>query len=100
MESYLLRLLSVSAGLFGDASPKESVLSPHIEPVTVQAPPLVSTHTFPFEQSEITITVPINSSVYKGAQDADKSVTIYGNVSENIWIADSYRAMVNDPAAG
>lgn len=89
----------VSAGLFGSLlAPKDSVLSPHIIPAGGQAPILVSTHTFPFEQSEITITVPVNSSVYRGAQTADKSVTIYGNVSENIWMADSYRAMVNDPA--
>jgi hypothetical protein len=82
-------------GLF---SPRESVVSPHITPVFPSLPQLVSTHAFPFQKATVSITVPVNDSVYKGARIADKSVTIYGNVSENVWVADSYRSMVNDPA--
>ena len=90
---------TASAVLLGEIfAPKDSVLSPHIEPVKEQTLPLVSAHTFPFEHTTVTITVPINSSVYLGAQKADKSVTVFGNVSENVWLADSYRSMVNDPA--
>ena len=76
---------------------QESVVSPHIKPGESTSV-IEVTHTFPFEDSMITITVPVNASVYEGAKSADKSITIYGNVSESIWIADSYRAMVFDPA--
>jgi len=74
------------------------VIAPHIDPVNDGSPLLVSSQTFPFEQGTVTITVPVNSSVYRGARLADKSVIIYGNISENVWLTDSYRSMMNDPA--
>jgi hypothetical protein len=46
----------------------------------------------------ITISVPVNFSVYKGAGQTDKSVIIHGNVSEEVWVAETYISMVNDPA--
>jgi hypothetical protein len=36
--------------------------------------------------------------VYQGAKLTNKEVTIYGNVSEDVWVTDSYRSTVNDPA--
>lgn len=78
--------------------PENRVVSPWIDPVSSNQPPVLSTFTYPFEKSVVTLTVSVNRSVYEGAKKADKSVTIIGNVSENVWITDSYRAMVDDPA--
>jgi hypothetical protein len=58
----------------------------------------MSTYQFPFEQSVVTISVPVNRSVFEGARQADKEVTIFGNISENVWMADSYRALAGDHA--
>jgi hypothetical protein len=76
---------------------QESVVSPHIKPGDSTSVIEVS-HTFPFEESMITITIPVNTSVYEGAKAADKSVLIYGNISETVWVSDSYRSMTYDPA--
>jgi len=77
---------------------RQSVVVPHIVPQSGQTSPITATHTFLFEKSTITISVPVNAGVYAGAKATDKSVSIYGNVSENIWVTDSYLAMVNDTA--
>src|SRR5208337_819394 len=77
---------------------RESVVVPHIVVGTDQSPPIMATSTFLFEKSRITVTVPVDSAVYQAAKSTDKSVSIYGNVSESTWVTDSYREMVNDPA--
>jgi hypothetical protein len=77
---------------------RQEVISPHIELMTSSQHPVIATKTFPFEKEQVTITVPVNGSVYLGAGHSDKTVRIIGNVSDAAWIADSYRAMVNDPA--
>ena len=79
---------------------KDVVIVPHIAPdlTHLQSPPLIISHQFPFEKTTILLTLPINVSVYEGAKQADKSTMIHGNVSETIWLAETYRAMVNDPA--
>ena len=69
-----------------------------IDPINTGQPPILSTISYPFEKNVVTLSVSVNRSVYEGAKKADKSVTIIGNVSENVWVTDSYRAMVNDPA--
>jgi len=81
-------------GLFGLS---DKVVSPHIEPRLNFSSSLEVSHSFPFEKSTVTLSVPINSSVYLGAQLADKSVSIYGNVSRDTWFSDSYRSMIQDP---
>ena len=63
-----------------------------------QSAPVNATSTFLFEKSRITISVPVDSAVYYAAKSTDKSVSIYGNVSESVWVTDSYLEMVNDPA--
>lgn len=83
------------AGVF---FPKDLVVTPRINPVVSGQPPIVITSTYPFQNGKTTISLSINGSVYEGAKNADKSVTIIGNISSNIWIPDCYRAMVNDPA--
>jgi hypothetical protein len=91
--------IAISAVYFGGLLlPHASVVSPHIVLHPTDVSPIISTHSYPFEQSEITITVPVSDAVYQGAKLANKEVTIYGNISENEWITDIYQSMVNDPA--
>ncbi len=91
--------IAVSAAYFGGLLlPHASVVSPHIVLQPSDAPPIITTHSYPFEQGEITITIPVSDAVYRSAKQTDKEVTIYGNISENEWVTDSYQSMVNDPA--
>ena len=79
---------------------KETVIVPQISPdlTRLQSSPVMISHQFPFEKTMVTLTLPINVSVYEGAKQAEKATTVYGNISETIWLAQSYRAMVQDPA--
>ena len=77
---------------------RQSVVVPHIVVGAEQSAPIIANHTFSFEKSRITISVPVDAAVYNGAKSTDKSVSIYGNVSENTWVTASYLAMVNDSA--
>ena len=78
--------------------PHESVKVPHITLAPAQPSPVIAMHTFPFEQAAVTITLPVDAALYNGAKSTDKSVALRGNVSEKIWVSDSYHAMVNDSA--
>jgi hypothetical protein len=84
--------------LAGCIFPRESIEVPRIVLASTQASPLIATHSFPFEQASVTITLPVDAALYNGARSTDKSVAIRGNVSENVWVSDSYRAMINDSA--
>jgi hypothetical protein len=83
------------AGIF---FPENRIVTPHIDPINLSQPPILSTISYPYEKNVVTLSISINGSVYEGAKKAEKSVTIIGNVSENVWVTDSYQAMVNDPA--
>ena len=91
-----LSAVLISAVVF----PKEMVVLPHIAPdlTRLQSSPVFISHQFPFEKTTVTLTLPINVSVYEGAKQAEKTTKVYGNISETIWLAQSYRAMVQDPA--
>jgi hypothetical protein len=93
----IIAICLISGCITGLPGQQESVVPPQIRPGDSSSV-IEVTHTFPFEDSMITITIPVNTSVYEGAKSADKSVTIYGNISETIWVADSYRSMAYDPA--
>jgi hypothetical protein len=71
---------------------------PHIVVETEKTPPVNISNTFLFEKNRITISIPVDAAVYHGAQSTDHYVTVYGNVSESVWQADSTLAMMNDPA--
>ncbi len=91
-----LSAVLISAVVFS----KETIIVPQISPDlnTLQSSPVIISHQFPFEKTKFTLTLPINVSVYEGAKQAKKATTVYGNISETIWLAQSYRAMVQDPA--
>jgi len=95
---FVFAIVVSAAYMGGILLPRASVVSPHIVPLSSDLPPILSTHSYPFRHELITITVPVSDSVYRGAKNTDKEVTLYGNVSEEIWVTESYRSMVNDPA--
>ncbi len=49
------------------------------------------------KKTTVTLTLPVNVSVHEGAKQAEKVTTVHGNISETVWLAQSYRAMVQDP---
>ena len=94
-------ILAFSVVLIGAVFfPKETVIVPHIVPEQSRllSSQLSISHQFPFEKTTVSLTFPINVSVYEGAKQAEKASTVYGNISETIWLTQSYRAMVQDPA--
>jgi hypothetical protein len=86
-----------SAGCAEALLHQERVVAPRIVPVENAPAPASPVYHFPFESSTITLTVPVNGSVLAGAKAADKEVTIYGNISEPDWVAQTYLSMMNDP---
>lgn len=92
----VLTAVLISAVVF----PKEGVIAPHIAPdlTRLQSSPIIISHQFPFKKTSISLTIPINVSVYEGARQAEKVTTVYGNISETVWITQSYRAMIQDPS--
>jgi hypothetical protein len=91
-----LSAVLISAVVF----PKQTVIVPHIAPdlTHLQSSPVMISHQYPFEKTTVSLSVPINVSVYEGAKRAEKATTVYGNISETVWLAQSYQAMVTDTA--
>ncbi|MFY9750079.1 MAG: hypothetical protein WAJ89_05570, partial [Methanoregula sp.] len=61
---------------------RQAVVVPHIVVGSEDSSPIMATHTFSFEKNQITISVPVDAAVYDGAKSTDKSVSVYGNVTE------------------
>ena len=76
---------------------RDTVIPPHITPVNTAVAIPAPVYTFPFEQSQITMSSPVDSSVYAGAKSADKDTYSRGNISENLLVSDTYLSMINDP---
>ncbi|HEX3001661.1 MAG TPA: hypothetical protein VHN82_04745 [Methanoregula sp.] len=77
---------------------REGVVPPHIEiqETSVSLPPI--NYSFPFEKVSISLTGSVNPAVYYGAKAAKKETIVRGNVSNSVWMKDTYLAMMNDPA--
>jgi hypothetical protein len=72
---------------------------PRIVPAEGQFPDLVLTHTFLFGDGQVTLTMPVDQSVYRGAKEAGKTATIYDDaIPDAEWKAGLYRTMIDDPA--
>ncbi len=54
---------------------RQSVVVPHIVAGAEQSTPIMATHTFSFEKSRITISVPVSAAVYNGAK-VDRQVSL------------------------
>src|SRR5208337_339916 len=74
-----------------------TIITPHITPVKTDTAIPAPVYTFPFEQSQVTISSPVDSSVYAGAKSADKDTYTRGNISDNVLLTDTYLSMMNDP---
>lgn len=81
------------------------VFFPHsvtiIPPITpddnsLGSPPVSVSHTFPFQDTNVTISVPVNYSVYSGAKKTGRNPLVIGNGSDVN--AEVYRSMINDPS--
>jgi hypothetical protein len=62
----------------------------------LQSPPVEITHTFRFEDTSVTVSVPVNYSVYAGAKKVERTVFVIHNGTTTE--AELYRSMVNDPS--
>ena len=95
---FILALSVLFSGCVGNLIYGDGIGAPYIVPITNAMPPPQPEYTFLFQDRTVTLTMPVNGSVYAGAKAADKDVTIYGNVSEQDWVSKSYRAMMDDSA--
>jgi hypothetical protein len=92
----ILSANSISGILFPNESPKAPQIIP--DPVNLQSPPFIISQAFPFENTKVSISFPVNVSILEGTKKAGKITSTYRNDSDSLWIADGYRAMVKDPA--
>lgn len=51
---------------------------------------------FPFQSSIVTIAIPVDPAVYRGARDADKNAFLYETIEESEWLPEYYRAFISD----
>ncbi|MDD1654103.1 MAG: hypothetical protein LUO91_00140 [Methanomicrobiales archaeon] len=88
----------LSAGCLGGftAFPPD-VVYPSIAPIE-GAPSHPVTFTYAFEDSTVTLTVPISGPVFYGAQRAVKNATLVRDLPDERWIPGYYQAFVSDPA--
>ena len=89
-----LIVIAISANLLIN---HDTVIPPHIvlqKTATTLPSPIYS---FPFGNTTVTITSPVDPSVYAGAKAAAKETIIRGNVSDDIWLRATYFSMINDP---
>ena len=90
----LLMIVTVCASLL---ITRETVIPPHIEPQETNLSFPAPNYTFPFEKSVITVTSPVDPSIYIGAKTADKETIVRENVSDAILLQRTYLAMIDDP---
>lgn len=76
---------------------RDTVTPPHIEPVATNVTISAPVYVFPFEDVTITLTSPVDSSIYFGAKTAKKETVVRGNVSDERWLRETYLSMVADP---
>jgi len=91
----VILLITISAILLID---RDGVIPPHIELKQTNASLPDTDYSFPFEGFSVTLAGPVDPAVYYGAKDATKETTVRGNISDDVWLRDTYLAMIADPA--
>ncbi len=71
---------------------------PAITPVPDAGGPIHVEETVRFESGSVTVEVPVDAGVYRGAQRTQREVLLRAPVPEEEWIAGHYLAQINDPA--
>ncbi|MEN6609316.1 MAG: hypothetical protein ABFC24_00595 [Methanoregulaceae archaeon] len=95
----VLFILALGSGCLNQAfTPAGTIVYPTIQPVDEGGATLNPAWSFPFEGKTVTISFPVDAGVYRGATAAKSGVTVYGNVSDAIWIPGTYRHIMDDPA--
>ena len=89
-----LIVIAISANLLIN---HDAVIPPHINPQKTDTTLPSPTYSFPFENTTVTITSPVDPSIYAGAKAADKETIIRGNISDDVWLRATYFSMINDP---
>ncbi|QSZ67264.1 hypothetical protein RJ40_06985 [Methanofollis aquaemaris] len=52
---------------------------------------------FPFEKEQYRLQMPVDAAVYGGARGGAKNAILYEDLADEIWMADYYRAFLEDP---
>jgi hypothetical protein len=91
----LIASLAAGCSILPAGSPPPAVY-PSIEPVG--GPPLAATFStsFPFQDAVVTIEVPVDAAVYRGAKSADKNAILYETINESEWLPDYYTAFISE----
>lgn len=95
----VLVALTLVSGCSNQAfTPAGTIVYPTIQPVDAGGATLNPAWSFPFEGKTVTLRIPVDAGVYRGAASAKSGVTVFGNVSDSVWIPGTYRHMMDDPA--
>jgi hypothetical protein len=90
-----LVIVAISAMLIADS---DGVVPPRIELLQTSAAVPVTVYSFPFEDFSVTLTGSVDPAVYYGAKAANKQTQVRGNISDSVWLRETYLSMINDPA--
>lgn len=77
---------------------RDGVVPPRIEVQQTSLPLPSSDYSFPFGNVTISLSGSVDPAVYYGAKAAKKETVVRGNISDSMWIRETYLAMINDPA--
>jgi hypothetical protein len=93
-------ILALNAGCINFIPGFAGVTYPKIVPDPSGSMPEPRAYHFLFQDYEITIdSLPIESAVYAGARNAEKSARIFDeNIGEDEWLSGIYTSMISDPA--
>lgn len=97
---FLIIVFILSANVIsGIIFPTESVITPQVisDPEKFQSPIITISQTFPFENSVVSLSFPVNVSILENTKKTGKIVSILNNDSGSSAITERYRAMVMDP---
>ncbi|MCP1714989.1 hypothetical protein J2T58_000837 [Methanocalculus alkaliphilus] len=89
---FLLCLLCLSSGCFQPDS-----IPPSITPLSTDTTVHPISHSFLFEESRVTIDVPVDMGVYRGAQQSNKRIYLYRDLPDSEWYPIYYTAFIDDP---
>ena len=94
LATVFLLLAAGCTGVFPGIRPQ--IVYPSIEPIE-GAPSHPVTFTYAFEGGTVTLTVPINGSVFYGAQRAVKNASVPRGTPDADWVPGYYLAFLSDP---
>lgn len=77
---------------------RDGVVPPRIEVQETSLPLTSPDYSFPFGNVTISLSGSVDPAVYYGAKAAEKETIVRGNISDSVWIRETYLAMINDPA--